>query len=102
MDDYLQAVEAARRVTQLYPGDPGAYVLLADCLLEAGAVAAGEPESDAAEEPLREAINTYRRALELDDSRPAWERIRGFRDRERRAITAGIQRAEQVLQTLRK
>jgi tetratricopeptide (TPR) repeat protein len=90
--DYRAAIFAAHIAVALYPADPTGYVLLADSQL-----AAGEATGDA--ELLRDAIESYRRALAMDDARPEWERIRGFREREKKAIEEKISRAEGLLQS---
>ena len=83
-DDYQAAVRAATEALELYPLDPSGIASLGDCQKQAGEVAGSN-------ELLRQAIETYQKALDLDASRPQWERIRGFRDRERDAIQAKIQ-----------
>ena len=84
--DHLAVVHAAREALELYPQDPKGLVLLADCLHEAG----NALESGAL---LQEAIVTYGQALDLDDQRLPWERLRRFRDRERRDIQTRSKRA---------
>jgi tetratricopeptide (TPR) repeat protein len=90
-DDYHDAIAAARSALRLYPNDPNGYVSLAECQLAAG-------EAMRSDDLLRDAIASYTDALALDDARPEWERIRGFRDRKRQAIEAEIQRARSLLQ----
>jgi tetratricopeptide (TPR) repeat protein len=81
--DYQAAVSAASAALELYPLDPSGIVSLGDCQKQAG-------EATGSDELLRQAAETYQQALDLDASRPDWERIRGFRDRERDAIRAKI------------
>ena len=86
-DKYLAAVEAAERALALYPLDPAGIASLAECQAQAALVT----NSDA----LRgEALANYRRALDLDDARPWWERIRRFRESKRDTIEKEITRLE--------
>ncbi|MGB2986492.1 MAG: O-antigen ligase family protein [Phycisphaerae bacterium] len=89
-EDYLAAIEAAREALKLYPLDPRGLVALADCQLEAG-------EATRSIKLLHEAIENYERALKLDDARPAWGKLPGFRPKERQAIELKIHRAQRLL-----
>jgi hypothetical protein len=88
--DYISAIEAEKAALALYPLDPSGLVSLGDTLLAAG----GALESD---ELLREAIESYRRALELDNRRLSWETIRRFRPQQVAEINARIDRTQQLL-----
>ncbi len=89
-DDYHAAIASAKRACALYPADPGGYVSLADCQLEAG-------EALPSDDLLRDAVHSYDRAVELDDARPEWEIIRGFKERERQEIDTKTHRANRLL-----
>jgi len=84
--DYEYAFEATRGVVDLYPNDPSGWKLRGDCALEAG-------EATESRELVGAAVRSYRRALELDDARPAWEHIRRFNERRRREIENALQKA---------
>ena len=88
-DDYLAAVRAAEEALELYPLDPSGMWSLGDCRMEAG-------KATGSEELLRQAVEAYQQALDLDASRPQWERIRGFRDREREAIQSKIRHLQEL------
>ena len=92
--DYLSAVDAARRALALYPQDPAGLVTLADTEFMAGR----ELQS---KELLLEAIRHYREALALDEKRLEWETIQRFRPRVVEEIHAKIRRAESMLQNQR-
>jgi hypothetical protein len=81
------AVSSAGEVVRLYPTDPASHELLADCL-----AAKGQFEQD--KDALRQAATHYSRALELDDARPSWERIRRLRPRHRAALRNTVDRIE--------
>lgn len=74
-----RAVEAAERVVQLYPADPSAWRLLGECQMQAG-----DALNDS--DPLRAAVASLTKALDLDAARPEWEVIRRFSEAERGAI----------------
>ena len=82
-EDYLAAVDAAAKALQRYRYDPRGMVVLGDCLAQAG-----EALDDA--DLRRRAVATYNSAVELDAARPEWERIRGFRSREKESIRRKI------------
>ncbi len=86
----LAAIEAARRALALYPRDPHGLKALADRLGEAG-------EAGDDQDLLREAINTYERALAMDDARIEWEELRRFRPKQRKAILSKIEAARRML-----
>jgi len=88
-EDYAAAVSAAEKVVELYPLDPQGIVALADCQK----IAAEATHSSGL---FHSAADNYRRALRLDDSRPNWERIRRFRERERKEIESKMAEAEQL------
>ncbi len=90
-DDRLAAIDAARKVVELYPRGPAGFAALADCQLEAGETA----DSDGL---LQKALENYRHALELDDSRLWWEELRRFTKRERQAIESKIERVRMLLE----
>lgn len=83
------AVESARQVVELYPSDPHGRVMLGDTLLQAATLLNSS-------EYAEEARIAYRDGLALDDSRPEWETIRRFRDRERNAIQRKILEAGEL------
>ncbi len=89
-EDYLAAVSAARDALELYPLDPKGFVLLADCLFDAGH-AAGSSDL------LREAIQICEHALALDGQRARWEKLRRFRNRERSEIRTKMKLARRAL-----
>ena len=91
--DHHAAVDAAREALELYPQDPKGLVLLADCLHDAG-------RSLESGTLLQDAVDTYRQALDLDDQRLPWERLRRFRERERRDIKARSKKAFHTLRTI--
>ncbi len=74
-EDYLSAVRAAEEALKLYPLDPPGIKSLADCLTEAGTASGSQ-------DLLRQALETYQKAMDVDDSRLEWETIRRFRARE--------------------
>jgi len=78
-DAFHAAIGAAREVVELYPKDPLGIASLADKLALAGTALHDVTM-------LQESIKTFRKALNLDDARPEWERIRGFRPRKRQAL----------------
>ncbi len=82
--DRLAAVEAASRAVELYPNEPHGRVWLGDLLADLGA--ATSRRSD-----LSSAIDQYERALRIDDARPAWERIRRLRPKQRDDISARLE-----------
>jgi len=84
--DYASAIEAEKAALALYPGDPSGLVSLGDTLLTTG-------EALESDELLREAIEDYRQALELDNRRLSWETIRRFRTQEVAEINYKIDRA---------
>jgi hypothetical protein len=90
-DDYFTAVEAARRVLDLYPLSPKDLAALAELQLQAG-------EATNTRELLQNAVANYRRALELDEERLSWEELHRLREKERQAITNGMHRAQRLLQ----
>lgn len=102
-DEYLEdAVQAAEAVTSLYPNDPAGHILLGSTLLDLASSryhggiptdALGKTRKDLAER----AIEVFRRALELDEARPEWERIRGLTEREIADIRAKMRRAEELI-----
>jgi hypothetical protein len=83
------ARDAYRRVLDLYPQNPPAYVELAEVEAEAG-VALHDPTW------LRSARAHYVRALQLDDARAPGE-LRRFNPGQRAAIQANIARVENLL-----
>ncbi len=83
------AVRAAERVVHLYPTDPASHELLAECL-----ATLGRSQRDA--DVLRRAAVHYRRALELDDARPAWEKIRRLRPGQREALEEAARRVDRL------
>jgi len=83
-DEYLSAVEDARRALELYPSNPAGVVLFAD-------MQAAASEALASEKLIREAIFNYERALQLDDQRLSWETLHRMRQREKEAIAERIQ-----------
>ena len=82
---YTEAIHAARRSLELYPQDPQGLILLGD--VEA---AAGEALNDSTH--IDSAIKHYRRALELDDQRLWWEKLRRMSPKERRTVEQKIER----------
>jgi tetratricopeptide (TPR) repeat protein len=89
-EQFAAAVSAAKEAVRLYPRDPHGLVDLGDCLLHAG-------EATRSADWIREAIDSYERALELDDARLTWETIRRFRDHEKAGIAANLDRARRIL-----
>ncbi len=90
--DYLGAVAASEAALTLYPESPDAMLMLADRQLEAG-------RAFESNDLLQRAMDTYRRALNLDGARPEWERIRGFHDKKRNATRRQMQRIEDELRS---
>ena len=90
-DDYNAAVKTGQEALHLYPLDPPGIVSFGNCLLEAG-------EATQSAERLRSAIEAYERALQLDDTRPDWEKIRRFSPEKRAHIEAKITRARRSLE----
>jgi hypothetical protein len=88
--DYASAIEAEEAALALYPLDPSGLVSLGGTLLATG-------EALESDELLREAIESYRRALELDNRRLSWETIRRFRPQQIAEINARIDRTQQLL-----
>ena len=91
--DFRAAIAAAHDVLELYPRSPGATVALADRQFEAG-------DALPSAERLREAVESYRRALALDDQRLSWEELRRFSAKEREEIESKIDRANRRIQDL--
>ena len=88
---YLQAAVApARRVVELYPQSPNAQADLGTALLDAG-----RDSGDAS--LLSQAVTHLTRALELDDARPGWEKLRRMPTRRREQIQARINEASGLL-----
>ena len=87
---FEQAVDAAKSALELYPQDPVGIAVLGECQLAAGA-ALGRRRL------IQDAIESYERALRLDDARPEWERIRGFRRWEKDALNAQLRTARDML-----
>jgi tetratricopeptide (TPR) repeat protein len=72
--DLLGAVGAARRCVEMYPASPDQHLELAELLARAGDDL-GSPQL------LSEAIDHYRRALELNDARPGTDEARRWSHR---------------------
>lgn len=89
-DDYLSAVEDARRALELYPLDPAGMVMLADVQAAAG-------EATKSEVLLREALTDYDQAIQLDDRRLSWETLHRMREREKEEILAKMRRLRELL-----
>jgi tetratricopeptide (TPR) repeat protein len=83
------ARHAYRRVLELYPQNPPAYVELAEVEAEAGVALHDHTW-------LRSARTYYVRALQLDDARAPGE-LRRFNPEQRAAIQAKIARLENLL-----
>ncbi len=86
---YDAAIAAAKDVLKLYPQSPADIVALADVQLEA---------SRATKRPAiaTAAIESYRRALTLDDQRPDWEIFQRLQTPERRRVEAKIIEAQEL------
>lgn len=82
--DFDLAIDAAQQALALYPQDPPSLVSLADTYAEAGRAL----KDDAF---LPKASATYQAALDLDDQRIEWERLRRFRPSEREKIQRKIE-----------
>ncbi|MBI4719508.1 MAG: O-antigen ligase family protein [Planctomycetes bacterium] len=78
-EHYRRAVVAAQAALERYPLDPDGVAALADREREA---AAATNDQNLA----RRAAVHYRQALELDDARPEWEKLRRLPPHERRRI----------------
>ena len=92
-EHYTHALEAAEAALALYPLSPAGLVTLGDTQLVAG-------EALDSQELLRAAIDSYQKAIELDDSRPRWETIRRFRSRELAGVQEQIARAKHLLREM--
>ena len=92
-EHYAHALEAAEAALALYPLNPAGLVTLGDTQLVAG-------EALDSQELLRAAIDSYQKAIELDDSRPRWETIRRFRSRELAGVQEQIARAKHLLREM--
>ena len=88
--DFEAAVPGAEAVLELYPRSPQDIVALGDAHLAAGLHA--EVGANRAEH-LRQAVETYVRAVNLDAQRPQWERHRRFRQTELEEIRTKIEQA---------
>ncbi len=89
-EHYAPALEAAEAALALYPLSPAGLVTLAETQLAVG-------EALRSPELLRAAIDSYQKAVELDDRRPKWETIRRFRAREIAGVRDQIARAKRLL-----
>ena len=83
--DFAIAIAMAKGARELYPQDPQGLILLGD--VEA---AAGEALNDSTH--IDSAIKHYRRALELDDQRLWWEKLRRMSPKERWTVEQKIER----------
>ena len=92
-EHFAHALEAAEAALALYPLSPAGLVTLGDTQLVAG-------EALDSPELLRAAIDSYQKAIELDDSRPTWETIRRFRKREIAGFQEQIARAKHLLREM--
>lgn len=82
-DEARAAVDHARRALELYPQDPDGLIFLAEV----------EEQAMRLDPSLRDAATThYRQALELDERRAWFERIRRFSDRKRADIQERMER----------
>jgi O-Antigen ligase len=86
---YDAAIAAAKDVLKLYPQSPADIVALADVQLEASQVTSRPMLATAA-------IESYRRALALDDQRPDWEIFQRLQTPERRRVEAKIIEAQEL------
>lgn len=89
--DLERAVDAARAALELYPLDPKGLVALADCQAEAG-------RATDSKELLQQAVANYKRALNVDDERLAWEKLRRLPPKDREAIRSRIDQVQALLQ----
>ncbi len=85
-NEHQHAINAMNQAIKLYPARPKGYVTLGDLYFTTNVC------SD-----LKNAIQQWNGALELDDSRPAWERFRRFTERERSEIKLRIENAMSLL-----
>ena len=85
--DRARALESARRAIELYPSRPTSHARLGDCLWRCGLA---EERRDWVEQ----AVLSYHHALDLDDRRPAWERIRRFSPTAREALGKAVGEAQ--------
>ena len=109
---HARAVAAARDVLDLYPTSPPDWVSLGDTCMTAGEATTGASEepsplplslggrgvpetSVTRREHMNEALAAYRKALSLDDARPAWEKYHRMRAKEREEVERKIGRIEQ-------
>ncbi len=76
------AVVFARHAVKLYPTSPQEHELLGDCL----AIWAGHTGGQKSESAWQEAVEHYRRALQIDDERPPHETIRRLSERQREIL----------------
>jgi len=83
-------MKSAQGALALYPLDPAGMVSLGDTQLAAGA-ALGDGEL------LQSAIESYERALVLDDRRMSWEEFYRFRPDRKLEIRERIERARDLL-----
>ena len=86
--EHNNAIDAMNQAIKLYPARPRSYVTLGD-LYFATDVCSG----------IKNAIQHWNYALELDDSRPAWERFHRLNKQERSEIQLRIDNATSLLNT---
>jgi tetratricopeptide (TPR) repeat protein len=89
--DFAQAVAAAREALALYPFDPVGLINLGDVLSEAANAESDDPEKKI--NLLLPALEAWQIALELDNSRPAWEVFHRLTPTEKQAVEARVARA---------
>jgi tetratricopeptide (TPR) repeat protein len=90
--DFLKAVRFARNALALYPLSPADWVSLADVQLAAG-------EALASQTLLRDAVESYSRAIALDDQRLSWETLRRFRPKDIQSIQRKIDHARTLVES---
>ena len=78
-----EAVQAARRIIELYPQSPDAHADLGQALLQLG-------KQTNHDQRLSQARAALQRALDLDDARPRWEILRRIPPTKRDKIESQI------------
>ena len=92
---YQEAMDAAAGVIELYPNDPSGWNRSGVCELAGG-------RATESRRWLRSAIKRFRKSLDLDDARPAWETIRRFTTKQREKIQEATQEARTLLERFTK
>lgn len=88
--DFL-AIDIAQEMIRLYPTESMLYVTLGDCQFSSY-------RAKGSLRKLREAADSYRKALSLDYQRPKWETIQRLRPRELEAIKKRLHEVEEILE----